>query len=72
MNPQVINISEFRLTNVALQLVFINILLELFFEMTKREVTIEKIPAGELFFAEIAFVLGALLVGEYLPLWNMK
>ena len=70
MNLQVINVSEFGLTNVTLKLLFINKLLHLFFKMAETDMSRKIIPFFELFLAEIAFVVGALLLIKLLPLGN--
>ena len=72
MNLQDINVGAFGLTNLALQLFFINKLFQLFFEVTKGDVRLEIFPLFELFLAEIALVIRALLGGDYQLLGNMK
>ena len=70
MNPQVMNSSEFRMTDVTPQLLFIKEEIEFFFKVTEILMTLEFRPGVELFLAEMAFVVGAL--GVYLSFWNMK
>ena len=71
MNPQVPNVGEFQMANVTLQLLFINKLLEVFFEMTKSLVSLEIIPGWESFLEEMAFVLGGFVI-DGLSLWNVN
>ena len=59
------------MTNVALQLVFINILFELFFVMTLSLMILEMMAGCELFQADIAFEVRAFLFNS-LSLWNVK